>query len=186
MAKAQASKPNLVTASQTIFQALEPLSLELRDRVLIAALSLLGMKMPAIDIARADPSEPTNAPRPNPTPQSPRQLSPVELIQQKNPSTNAQRIAVFAYHRDKVEGQSRFERGDLKKYFAKARLPPPQNYDRDFNASVKLGYVYEDGVESYLTSRGLEAVEAGFGGKQEPRGSSANKTVRKKKSGAKR
>jgi len=108
-------------------------------------------------------------------------MSPVELIHQKNPATNAQRIALFAYHRDKNEGQSRFARADLKPYFARARVPAPTNYDRDFNSAVQLGYIYEDGSESYLTSRGVEAVEAGFGGRAAPRGVSKVKAEKKKK-----
>jgi hypothetical protein len=89
----------------------------------------------------------------------------MELIQAKAPATNAQRIAIFAYYREHVEGNARFAKEDLKAYFAKAKQPPPANYDRDFGQAVTLGWIYEDGADSYLTSKGLEAVEAGFGGK---------------------
>ena len=46
--------------------------------------------------------------------------------------------------------------------FGKAKEPPPANYDRDFAAAVGEGWIHEDGAESYLTSKGLEAVEAGL------------------------
>jgi hypothetical protein len=110
-------------------------------------------------------------------------LSPVELIQEKNPATNSQKIALFAYYREKYEGLSRFSRGDLKTYFSKAKESPPGNYDRDFNNAVKVGWIHEDGSESYLTSKGLEAVEAGFGGRGLPRGrATSKKTSRKSRS----
>jgi hypothetical protein len=112
-----------------------------------------------------------------------RPVSPVELIQQKQPSTNAQRVAVFAYHRERNEGKGRFSRADLRDYFAKARLVPPKNYDRDFMTAVELGYIYEDGADSYLTSKGMEAVEQGFGGKSTSWGA---KSTSKRKARAKK
>jgi len=116
---------------------------------------------------------------------SARPVSPVELIQQKQPTTNAQKIALFAYYREKVEGLARFSRGDLESYFAKAKQPPPGNYGRDFQQAVSLGWIYEDGADSYLTTKGLEAVEAGFAGKAQPRGAAIKKRAAKKKTGPK-
>jgi hypothetical protein len=96
-----------------------------------------------------------------------RPLSINELVQEKSPSgTNAQRIALFAYYRDKHEGISRFTRDDLKVYFAKAKEQPPRNYDRDFVEAVKKGWIHEDGADSYVTSKGIEAVESGFEGER--------------------
>jgi hypothetical protein len=183
MATRKGVKDNLLGAAQTVFKVLEPLDADARQRVLTSALSLLGMAK--VDPS-PNPSHPPDASRPPAQSPSARPMSPVELIQQKNPATNAQRIALFAYHRDKNEGQSRFGRADLLPYFAKARLPAPANYDRDFSSAVQLGYIYEDGTESYLTSRGVEAVEAGFGGRAAPRGISKVKAEKKKKRPAKR
>jgi hypothetical protein len=168
---------NSFDAAKTIYQALAPLDENTRKRVILSALSLLGMDVPQAMPSRVVASDAATSSL-LPHQRSERPLSPVELIQQKQPSTNSQRIALFAYYREKAEGKSRFSRVDLKEYFAKARLNPPQNYDRDFNTTVQLGYIYEDGDESYLTSKGLEAVEAGFEGKAEPRGKAA---ARKKK-----
>jgi hypothetical protein len=103
----------------------------------------------------------------------------VELVQQKQPATNPQRIAVFAYFREKIEGLQRFAKDDLKVYFSKAKQPPPQNFDRDFRKAVAVGWIYEDGADSYLTSKGLEAVEAGFDGKGLPRGKAVTGARRK-------
>ncbi len=91
-----------------------------------------------------------------------RPVSIVELIQEKQPGTQAQRIALFAYYREKHEGLARFSRADLQSYFSKAKEPPTTNYGRDFVEAVKKGWLHEDGADSYITSRGIEAVESGF------------------------
>jgi hypothetical protein len=165
MGSRTAAKEDLLSAQQTVVRALQSLTPEGQQRVLTAALAILGISQAdsvslGSEAARPPASSPSLSSRP---------MSPRELIQQKQPATNAQRIAIFAYFRDKTEGQPRFARGDLKQYFGKARENQPQNYDRDFTSAVKLGYIYEDGSDSYLTSRGVEAVEAGFGGRVEPR-----------------
>jgi hypothetical protein len=161
---------------QTILSALEPLDEETRRRLLLSAATLVGVDLRGAMAAAA-----------HLTPQSPLQpilsqqharpiapptarTSPVELLQQKQPVTNAQRLALFAYYREHVEGYARFSRDDLKSYFAKAKIPPPENYARDFTTAAKFGWIYEDGDESYLTTKGQEVVTAGFGGKQQPRG----------------
>lgn len=184
MASRATTKDNLLTATQTVFNALKDLEADLQNRVLASVLSLLG-------ISRPEPTQPpersTETVRPPAPSTSARPASsPVELIRDKVPATNAQRIAIFAYYRDKHEGKPRFERSELKPYFAKAKLPPPANYDRDFNHAVKLGYIYEDGTDSYVTSRGVEAVENGFDGKGEPRGKSDIKKRKKAKGAGKR
>jgi hypothetical protein len=109
------------------------------------------------------------------------------LVQDKQPKNNAQKLALFAYHRERNEGHTRFSRRELEPYFAAAKETPPQNFDRDFNKAVEEGWIHEDGADSYLTSRGLEAVESGFAGDvmktgKKPRraGAKAANTRRKK------
>lgn len=99
----------------------------------------------------------------------------------KQPVTNAQRLALFAFYRERMENLPRFARNDLELYFAKAKEPKPGNFDRDFTNAVKEGWIHEDGSDSYLTSRGVEAVEAGFGGKGKPRGFAVKKSKAKVK-----
>lgn len=179
MATSKTGPKNLVEAVQLVFEALEPFDEPARQRILSSAVSLLGSSLPAPGTSTGGVVRPPTVQAPPPT--SERPLSPIELLQQKNPATNAQRIAVFAYHREKVEGLSRFAKDDLRPYFAKAKQPPPQNFDRDYRQAVKLGWIYDDGPDSYLTSKGLESVEAGFGGKALPRGLSVSRTPRGKK-----
>ena len=172
MPTSKSAPKTLVDAVQAVFDALEPFDEAARNRILQSAASLLGMGLPSM----ASTHQPSNLATPQSiTRSSERPLSPVELIQQKSPATNSQRIAVFAYYREKVEGLQRFAKSDLVAYFAKAKQPPPQNYDRDFRQAVTLGWIYEDGADSYLTSKGLEAVEAGFEGKAQPRGKAVTK-----------
>ena len=176
---------NLVEAVQLVFDALEPFDESARQRILASATSLLGSSLPVPAIVPSGPSH-VRIPIVQAPPSSERPLSPLELIQQKLPATNAQRLAVFAYYREIVEGISRFSKDDLRPYFAKAKQHPPQNFDRDYQVAVKHGWIYNDEGDSYLTSRGLEAVEAGFGGKQGPRGQYASKSPRRAKARKKR
>lgn len=162
-----------VDAVQQVYTALEPFDDQARKRIIDSVVSLLGMRTGVFttDVQRT-PTTARVAPVSEQTRESDslRPLSPRELIQEKQPTTNAQRIALFAYYREKMEGLSRFSRADLEAYFAKAKEPPPGNYGRDFQTAVSLGWIYEDGADSYLTTKGLEVVEAGFGGKAQPRG----------------
>ena len=77
----------------------------------------------------------------------------VELMQEKQPKSNPQKVALFAYYRERVEGLARFAKSDLKGYFASAKEKPAANYDRDFSHAVKLGWIHEDGADSSSTWR---------------------------------
>jgi hypothetical protein len=172
---------NKITAAATaVMKALEPLSVEERARVLHSAAALHG-----IGLSRASsPSAGQEAPDledgghgndlggkgPNA-----KRLSIVEFLRQKDPATNSQRIAAFAFYREHVEGKPTFARGDLEHYFATAKLAKPGNYDRDFSGAIREGWIHEDGSESYLTQGGERAVREGFGGKAKPRGATVAK-----------
>ncbi|MGZ5150018.1 MAG: hypothetical protein ACXWI6_08210, partial [Burkholderiales bacterium] len=117
---------NPFDAAKTIYDALEPLDTQTRQRVLTSALSLLGMTVPeapssAIASSGAAPApagyHPT-APVQTPSHQSPPPVtvSLESLMKEKAPATNAQRLAVFAYYREKHEGLHRFARRDLEEY----------------------------------------------------------------------
>jgi len=148
-------------AAKIIYETLEPLDKETRQRVITSVLTLLGMENAALPPIVFEQEYSPQFPHSS----EERPVSPIELIQQKNPTNNHERLALFAYYREKYEGKPRFAKNDLKGYFEKFRLPPAQNFDRDFRETVQLGYIYEDGSESYLTTKGLEAVESKFTGK---------------------
>ncbi|MCX6168126.1 MAG: hypothetical protein NTX65_02215 [Ignavibacteriales bacterium] len=163
MAKKDSDK-SIVDASRKVYEALELFDEQEKKRIISSVLSLFGMEKDVLNspINTAPVTTSGNISIRSQSVGSDRPLSPLELIQQKKPSTNMQRLAVFAYYREKHEGISRFSRNDLRPYFAKAKLNQPKNFDRDFSDTIKLGYIYEDGSESYLTSKGLESVETGF------------------------
>jgi len=181
-----------IAAVEAVHAALKPLDPEARHRVLSSVYALLEVAG-ALSVApggnhelrgEATVSETTSQSA------SARPMALVELIQDKSPGTNAQRITLFAYHREKYEGKPRFARADLRPYFAKAREHPPQNFDRDFVEALRKGWIHEEGEDSYITSKGVEAVEAGFPGERAyKRKTPAGRKLRKpgrKASGARR
>lgn len=156
--------PSPVDAVQAVYAALEPLDDGTRQKVLASVTALLGMTSSGSTVFRSAGGS-SEEPRGTSVlravqPERPKSL--VELIQDKQPATNTEKIALFAYYRERVENLSRFSRGDLKQYFSVAKEKPAANYDRDFSKAIKAGWIHEDGADSYLTSRGLEAVESGF------------------------
>ena len=175
------SAENKITAAATaVMKALEPLSVEERSRVLHSAAALHGIGLSPTSSRSAGP-EPFGVEGGGHDHDSGdkatkgKRLSIVEFLRQKDPATNSQRIAAFAFYREHVEGKSTFVRGDLEHYFAAAKLAKPGNYDRDFAGAVREGWIHEDGTESYLTQGGERTVQEGFGGKAKPRGAAVAK-----------
>ena len=153
-----------ISAVEAIHEALRPFDQPTRNRVLRSVSALLDMsagetQAGAVQTKTGAIQTPAAAP---PT----RPVSIVELIQDKKPGTNLQRIALFAYYRERFENEPRFSRNDIKGYFAKAKENPPTNFDRDFVDAVKKGWIHEDGGQSYITSRGIEIIESGFTGER--------------------
>ena len=167
----------VVTALEAVYAALRPLDTEARRRVLASTYALLEIPATAGGTFEGF----THARRTEPVPKAPaaRAVSLIELMQDKRPRSNAERITLFAYYRDKYEGISRFARADLEPYFAKAKEQPARNYDRDFVGPVRKGWLHEDEADSYITSKGIEAVEAGF--TTEPKARRRAKTAKKKR-----
>jgi len=158
---AKGRDPHIV-ALEAVYAALRDLDPPERKKVLSSVFALLDIDTPP----PFQPSSRHSISEERHPATSSRPVSLVELINEKKPGTSAQRIALFAYYREKSEGLSRFTRDDLKPYFAKAKQPPASNYDRDFVEAVRKGWIHEDGADSYLTTRGVEAVESGFEGER--------------------
>lgn len=157
-------------AAITIMGVLQPLSDEQRSRVLASVAALFGLPpRPNVNVATSGASPAVWAPSAGPIGDDPgrtpsaKPISLVELLKEKRAATNSQRIACFAYFREKVEGISTFSRGDLAAYFPKAKLAAPgPNYARDYNKVVREAWIHDDGAKSYLTQKGETAVESGF------------------------
>lgn len=157
-----------VQAVNTIVQSLRPLDPEAQQRVLQSSLALLGLAIATHSRSPETTSPPSGPPGSGntnaPSGRKPKGLT--ELLLEKNPGTNAQRIVLFAYYRREVEGLETFARQELKAYFAKARISPPANFDRDFAKAVDAGWIHEDGENTYLTNSGDQLVANGFEGER--------------------
>jgi hypothetical protein len=170
-----AKNPELI-AFQTIIKALQPLEASVQDRVLASVFALLGKDLP--DRQRSQSGDEGEEETASDRTSRPKGLT--ELLSEKTPGTNSQRIALFAYYRDKFENKSRFSRSDLREYFGRARLEPPGNYDRDFSGAVERGWIHENGDQSYITTSGIEIVEQGFQGERAYAKGGAKHASRKK------
>jgi len=160
----ESKRSPVLAAVDAVHAALKGLSPADRAKVLAAVAALIDI--PAGEkgtLSGGQQSRPVRKMSPEASlPASSRPVSLIELVQDKQPSTKPQFIALFAYYREKYESEPRFARGDLEGYFAKARQTPPSNFDRDFAETVRRGWIHEEGADSYVTSRGIEAVEGGF------------------------
>lgn len=177
---------DVMGALKSVYAALKNLDANDRKRVLSSAHALLGSEARQIEpMLPSTGASQQGSVAPQKLQGTP--VSIVELVLEKSPSTNAQRIATFAYYREKYLGLSRFSRADLKTYFSKAKLSPGRNYDRDFGDAARKGWIHEDGTDSYLTTKGIEAIEKGFESSSVERPSAkkripkTQKKIRKKK-----
>jgi len=166
-----------MSALEAVHSALKGLSAEDRQRVLSSVHSLLDIDpVSSVEVSSKSgrtSAESSQAARTAPT----RGVGLVEVIKDKEPRSIPQMITLFAYYREKYEGRMKFGRDDLEQYFTKAHEPPPGNFHRDFVIAVRNGWIHDDGENSYITSKGIEAVESGFaGGEGKPRSRSAKTT----------
>jgi hypothetical protein len=182
-----AKKDKAISALEVIHAALKPLKAEERKRVLASVNALLQIS-PSSGVhdgkaAASSGVELSVASSPN-SPTVPRETGtrPVairELIQDKGARTHPELITLFAYFREKYQSLTKFSREDLKQYYQMSREHPPRNYDRDFVEVVRRGWIHEDDGNSYITSKGIEAVESGFSARESR--SKLAKIVRKAK-----
>jgi hypothetical protein len=155
-------KDKTISALEAVHAALKPLKPEERQRVLASVHALLVVSSGRAAVEHVKNDSDAKSSLPTSAPSSTRPVAIQELILDKKPSSHPQFITLFAYYREKYQGQPRFAREDLRQYYASSRQEPPGNYDRDFVNTVKKGWIHEDGDNSYITSKGIEAVESGF------------------------
>jgi hypothetical protein len=186
-----AKKDKSISALEVIHAALKPLKPEERKRVLASVNALLQIS-PSLEVpdsktaASAGDTASVAGTAESPTASRETGSRPVairELIQDKGAHTHPQFITLFAYFREKYQGQTKFSRDDIKTYYQMSREHPPRNYDRDFLDVVRRGWIHEDGDNSYITSKGIEAVESGFTSRENRSKSATILKRRKKKTG---
>ena len=113
-----------ISAIEAIYGALKALDPASRRKVLASVSALIDVGgIPAGEPQRLPAGSDARQLDRHPSGGSGRPVSLVELVQEKTPGTNSQRIATFAYYREKHEGQPRFQRDDLETYFPKANSP---------------------------------------------------------------
>ena len=146
-------------ALQVVHEALAGLTVDQRAKVLASVTTLLDV--PSLSVSSGTDHEAQSV-QPSARVGAARPTGLIELIKDRKPSTNIGKITLFAYYREKHEGQSRFAPEDLKAYFGKALESPPALYRRDFRSAVRKGWLHSDGADSYITSKGIEEVESSF------------------------
>jgi hypothetical protein len=96
------------------------------------------------------------------------QISVVEFLRGKNPSTAMDKILVFAVFHENHSGKDVFNAEDILSLWRQAKEAPPANINDLINKNIKKGLVAEEKVEKgqkkswYVTSSGTEAVDKGF------------------------
>jgi hypothetical protein len=182
------AKDKLIAALEVVHGALKPLKPEERKSLLASVNALLHISVSTEASGEKLAGDPTPAVSASETASPARETGsrPVairELIQDKGAHNHRQLITLFAYYREKYQGQTKFSRDDLKQYYQAAREHPPRNYDRDFVEVVRRGWIHEEKDNSYITTKGIEAVESGFSGSRDKRAKTTKTSKRGKKTG---
>lgn len=90
--------------------------------------------------------------------------TPAEFLNATQASTNAERIAAFAWYKAAVAGENGVHRDDLPELFRDAHESVPANMSRDINKAKKAGLIGEDPDEEdlfYITATGKETLKKG-------------------------
>lgn len=176
-------KDPAISALEAVHAALKPLTREERQRVLASVHALLEMGPPSLETSKITGQQTQASGSSLPS----RPVAIRELVADKKPRTHPQFITLFAYYREKYQNLPTFSRDQLEEYYTTARQAPPSNYDRDFVEAVRRGWIHEDGENSYITSKGIEAIESGFAedsrvGRRNGRSRQAKKKSKSRKS----
>ena len=96
------------------------------------------------------------------------QISVVEFLRSKNPSTAMDKVLVFAIYHEKQGGKDAFNTEEILSLWRQAKETPPANINDLINKNIKKGFVAEEKMEKgqkkswYVTSSGIEAVNKSF------------------------
>ncbi|WP_299324075.1 hypothetical protein [Parasphingopyxis sp.] len=85
-----------------------------------------------------------------------------ELINEIDPKTSAETIALIALWVMETEGKESISRQDVRDRYQEARLPPPANFPRDFSTAISKGYlapIKGDRNSFYVTRTGRKLAE---------------------------
>lgn len=96
------------------------------------------------------------------------QVSVVEFLRDKNPSTAMDKVLVFAVFHENQSGKDIFNTEDILSLWRQAKETPPANINDLINKNIKKGFIAEEKVEKgqkkswYVTSSGIEVVNKSF------------------------
>ena len=156
-----ALSPSELEAFQSIISALNPLTNEVRRRLLESAARLLFIEKPqrgfTSTVSLVTPS-PVAQPRSSAPFSADTEMSPKEFLFEKKPQTDVERIACLAYYLTHYRSTPHFKTTDLSLLNTEAAQPKFANTAYSSNNAVKLGYL----VSSTKGQRQLSAVGERF------------------------
>lgn len=112
-------------AAISVINTLQPLAPDERSQVLNAAAALYGTQLSSQQQNHQSGTQQDASSVEKTRREGKKPVSVGEFLREKAPATNAQRIACFAYYREKYEDQENFSKSDLAGYFAAARVAKP-------------------------------------------------------------
>ncbi len=96
------------------------------------------------------------------------QVSVVEFLREKTPSTAVDKALVFAVYHEKQTDKDVFNTEDLLSLWRQAKETPPANINDLINKNIKKGFVAEEKTEKgqkkswYVTTSGTDIVNKSF------------------------
>lgn len=97
--------------------------------------------------------------------ESGKKTSMAEFLKLKSPKSHGDKILVFGYYLEKVDGQSSFNVNDVEKCYTQARIPKTKNFPQYIAQLIRDGYLMDaedkkDNKKAWiLTDTGLKYVE---------------------------
>jgi hypothetical protein len=146
------------TALQSVISALQPLSVEARQRIVDAAVTFLrlsGTRSQGVPQLTGGGSQSTSR---APSYSADTSMSPKEFLLEKQPLTDVERMACLAYYLTHYRDTPHFKTLDLSKLNTEAAQPKFANAANTSNNAVKRGYL----VQSSKGQRQLSAAGERF------------------------
>jgi hypothetical protein len=96
------------------------------------------------------------------------QMSVVEFLKEKKPSSAVSKALVFAVYHENHSGRDVFNTEDILSLWRQAKETPPTNINDLINKNIKKGFIAEEKGQKrqkkswFVTTSGTEAVSKGF------------------------
>jgi hypothetical protein len=138
----EAPNPTLeLNAWQTVVSALQPLSVEARQRIIDSVVTFLGLSGPRGAHPRAPVGVALQGATRSPTYSADTSMSPKDFLLEKQPRTDVERMACLAYYLTHYRDTPHFKTLDLSKLNTESAQPKFANAANTTNNAVKRGYL---------------------------------------------